>query len=170
MSQGYQTAPQGNGLAVAALVLGILGVLVSWIPCVGWVLGLLLAILAIIFGFVGKGKASQGAPYGGVAIAGLASGFLALIISVGMPLVLSMIAKKAIDQQGGFQGIMEKAKEDAQRQMDEATRQMEQQQKGMELQIDEGKKAVESPVKAPGDATKPQEPAPDSPPPKKENP
>ena len=170
MSQSYQTTPQGNGLAVAALVLGILGVLVSWIPCVGWVLGLLLAVLAIIFGFVGKGKASQGAPHGGVAIAGLATGFLALIIAIGVPLWIFVVAKGEIDKQGGIKGIVEKAQQEAQKQMDEAGRQMEEQQKGMEIQIDEGKKAIEAPTKDPGDATKPQEPTTDSPPPKKDNP
>lgn len=170
MSQGYQTAPQGNGLAVAALVLGILGVLVSWIPCVGWVLGLLLAVLAIIFGFVGKGKASQGAPHGGVAIAGLVCGFLALIISVGVPVVGGLFFAKTVQQQGGFEGIMQKAQQDAQRQMDEATRQMEEQQKAMELQFDEAKKAVESPLTDPTVVPKSQEPSKDAPPPKSDNP
>ena len=155
MSQGYQTTPQGNGLAVAALVLGILGVLVSWIPCVGWVLGLLLAVLAIIFGFVGKGKASQGAPHGGVAIAGLACGFLAMVISIGIPLAGALIVGKAVQEQGGFQGIIEKAQQEAQKQMDESARQMEEQQKAMELQFDETKKAIEPPTKDSGDATKP---------------
>ena len=146
MSQG-QVAPQGNGLAVAALVTGILGVLVGWIPCVGWVIGTLLAVLAIIFGFVGKSKASQGAPHGGLAIAGLATGFLALIISIGVPLAGTVFFARAVQEQGGFQGIIEKAKEDAQRQMDEADRQMQEQQKAMELQIEQDKKAAEPPEK-----------------------
>ena len=167
MSQGYQTAPQGNGLAVAALIVGILGVLVSWIPCVGWVLGLLLAVLAIIFGFVGKGNASRGAPYGGVAIAGLACGFLALIISIGIPLAGALIVGKAVQQQGGFQGMIEKVQEEAQRQMDETARQAEEQQQAMELQIDEGKKDTESPEKNPDGS---QGPSKNSPPPNNETP
>jgi hypothetical protein len=160
MSQGYQTTQQGNGLAVAALVLGIIGVLVSWIPCVGTILGILLAVLAIIFGFVGKSKANQGAPHGGLAIAGLAAGFLALIVSIGIPLVGLAIVGTAVhdqvQQQGGFEGMMKQAQEEGQRQMDDAARQAEEQQKSMELQIDDAKKATEPPAKDPGEPPKPQ--------------
>lgn len=56
MSQG-QVAPQGNGIAVAGLVLGLIGLLLAvatgWIPCVGLMLPLIPTVLAIIFGFVG---------------------------------------------------------------------------------------------------------------------
>lgn len=181
MSQGYQTAPQGNGLAVTALVLGILGVLVSWIPCVGWVLGLLFAVLAIIFGFVGKSKASQGAPYGGVAIAGLATGFLALIIAIGVPLWIFVVAKGEIDKQGGIQGIMEKAKDEAQKQMDESQRQMEVQLKQQKQMEDDGQRQKEEQLKqmelqiethkqSDEPTAKPAEPSKDSPPGKTDNP
>ena len=76
--QAVETAPaptKGGGLAVAALVLGIIGVLFGLIPLtffMAWVLG----VLALIFGLVGRGKArarrtmaTWGAVLGAVAIA-----------------------------------------------------------------------------------------------------
>ena len=167
MSQG-QVAPQGNPMAVSALVLGIIGVLVSWIPCVGWFLGLLLGVLAVIFGFVGKGRAAEGAPYGGAAIAGLACGVLALVIAVGVPLAGFLVAKKAIDQQGGLEGIIKKAQDETQRQVDEAARRIEQQQKATDIQIEDERRkpgAKQSDQGVPGATTpKPAGPSRESPP------
>jgi hypothetical protein len=71
-----QQAPsQGNGLAVAALVLGILAVVLFWTVRPGLILG----ILATIFGGVGLAKANKGAPYKGLAIAGLVLGVLTIV-------------------------------------------------------------------------------------------
>ena len=44
-----------NGMGIAALVLGIIGLLLSWFPFV-WIT----AILAIIFGAIGAKRASRG--------------------------------------------------------------------------------------------------------------
>lgn len=74
---GYQTpyAPQGGGgMGVASMVLGILGLLTFWIWCSGLVLGL----LAVIFGAVGvKRQAGKG-----MAIAGLVCGCIALGLAI----------------------------------------------------------------------------------------
>lgn len=72
--QGYASAggpAPSKGLAVTALVLGILGLLLCWVPIVG----VALAILAIVFGIVAVRR-----PAGkGMAITGLVLGVLALI-------------------------------------------------------------------------------------------
>ncbi len=77
-----QAAPQeGNGMAVSSLVLGIIGVIMSFIPIIGvvaWILG----PLAIVFGAVGRGKAKRGAPYGGMALAGLILGIVTVGIAI----------------------------------------------------------------------------------------
>jgi hypothetical protein len=77
---GYGAPPpnRSNGLAVAALVCGIVGLL-----CFGFILG----PLAIIFGGVGMSRANQGADHKGLAVAGLVLGivdvaFLVLFIAV----------------------------------------------------------------------------------------
>jgi hypothetical protein len=51
--------PSTNGLAITALILGIVGAALSLIPIVGPFLCWLPALLAIIFGFIGLGTASR---------------------------------------------------------------------------------------------------------------
>lgn len=72
MENQVPAAPKKNGLAVAGLVLGIIGIVFCWIPVVNfisWILG----ILAFIFGLVGViGKK----PKKGAAIAAMILGVL----------------------------------------------------------------------------------------------
>lgn len=86
----YGTAPK-NGLGTAALVLGIIGVVLSWTVYLGVILG----ALAIIFGGIGLGRAKRGeATNRGSAMAGLVLGIvaialLALLVVVGVGLYAS---------------------------------------------------------------------------------
>ncbi|WP_241840445.1 hypothetical protein [Fictibacillus sp. S7] len=58
--------PQGNGMAVSSLVLGVVGLALGIIPFFGWFL-LPAWILAIVFGAVGlKRKQSKGMSYTGL--------------------------------------------------------------------------------------------------------
>jgi hypothetical protein len=69
------TAPR-NGLGTAALVLGIIGVLTCWSVFGGIILGL----VAVILGFIGHARVRRGeATNGGVSIAGIVLGFVAMI-------------------------------------------------------------------------------------------
>ena len=75
----YAGGRRSNGMGVAALVLGIVALFLSWIP----VLGLGLAVLAVIFGILGLSKARRGlADNRGMAIAGLVLGGIALLIGL----------------------------------------------------------------------------------------
>jgi hypothetical protein len=68
-----------NGFGVTALVLGIVGVVLSWVP----VLGGILAVLAVVFGGLGYARARQGqATNQGMTIAGLVLGVIAFVIQV----------------------------------------------------------------------------------------
>jgi hypothetical protein len=63
--------PQGNGMAVAALVVGLIGLLLF---------GVVMGILAIIFGAIGIGKANAlGGKGKGMAIAGLILGVVDIL-------------------------------------------------------------------------------------------
>jgi heme/copper-type cytochrome/quinol oxidase subunit 2 len=78
---GYQPPPTGpkNGLGIAALVIAILGLVFCWTVIGGVVLG----VVAVIIGIVGRGRAKRGqATNGGVAIAGAVLGLLAVIVSL----------------------------------------------------------------------------------------
>ncbi len=82
---GYGHAPANrgtNGVAIGALVLGLLSV-----PLGLFVIGGLLGLLAIILGFVGVKKANQMAGSGkGMAITGIVSGLLGLALAVAITL------------------------------------------------------------------------------------
>jgi len=78
---GYQPPPTGpkNGLGIAALVIAILGLVFCWTVIGGVVLG----VVAVIIGILGRGRAKRGqATNGGVAIAGVLLGVLAVILSL----------------------------------------------------------------------------------------
>ena len=70
---GYPGPPQSepkNGLGLAALILAIIGLLLCWSVAGGIVLG----VVAVILGFLGRGRVKRGeADNGGVAIAGIAA-------------------------------------------------------------------------------------------------
>lgn len=70
----YVQAAPGNGLAVTALVLGIIGLVLSMVPFIPYPL----AILAIIFGAVGLKKQIKK----GLAITGIVTGIITLALKV----------------------------------------------------------------------------------------
>ena len=74
----YQVTQPTNGLAVAALVVGIVGVVLFWTVWGGVILG----ILGLVFGAVGLSKANRGGPNKGMAVAGLILGGVALVGSI----------------------------------------------------------------------------------------
>ena len=74
---GYGPPRPSSGLAVAALVVGIIGVLTSFV-----VLGGVLGIVALVLGIIGLGKARRGLASGrGMAITGIVLGVLAILIA-----------------------------------------------------------------------------------------
>jgi type II secretory pathway pseudopilin PulG len=71
--------PQGNGLAIAGLITGILSVVL----CFLWFVGPILAILAIIFGAIGMSRAKkQGGRGKGAALAGLILGIVGIVLAI----------------------------------------------------------------------------------------
>ena len=78
---GGHEPPPRNGIAVAAMVCGIIASLIAWIPFLV-VVGLILAILAVVFGIQGLKRAGAAERGRGVAIAGLVTGVVGLVLSV----------------------------------------------------------------------------------------
>lgn len=102
----------GNGIAIAALVLGIVSLALFCI----WYVALPCAILAIVFGNIGRKRARAGAPGGNMATGGLICGVIALGIAVLM--IGLFCAGISLLGTAGF--------EEFQKAMEEATRQLEQ--------------------------------------------
>lgn len=64
---------KSNGLGTAGFVLALIGLFLSWIPVLGWIIW----ILGLIFSFVGVFKSPRG-----LAIAGLVISLIGLIILI----------------------------------------------------------------------------------------
>jgi len=71
-------APATGGLAVAALIVGIVGVVLSFTVVFGFVLG----AAAIVLGAIAIGRARTGAGGKGMGIAGLALGCVAIVFAI----------------------------------------------------------------------------------------
>jgi hypothetical protein len=73
------SGPRNNGMGVAALVLGIVGLVLSWTVIGGVVLG----ILALVFGLIGRGRVRRReADNGGQAVAGVTLGSIAIVLGI----------------------------------------------------------------------------------------
>ncbi len=68
-------------MGIASLVLGIVALVVAWIPCIG-VYTVILSIVGLILGAVGISKAKKTGQGKGVAIAGLVLNIIATAISI----------------------------------------------------------------------------------------
>lgn len=91
-----------NGMGTAALVLGILGFLGSFI-----VVGIILDLLAIVFGIIGRGRAKRlEASNGGAALAGLVLGVLGVLIAIVIGLLLGGAIATFL-RYGGAQSIQQ---------------------------------------------------------------
>jgi len=70
---------EGNGMAVAAMVLGILGLVLSFVAGAGFICGL----LGLIFGIIGIKKAGRiGGKGKGMALTGLITGSIGMLINL----------------------------------------------------------------------------------------
>ncbi len=73
---------RSNGPAIASLVTGILALLLSWIPGIN-LIAVLLAIAALVTGFIGlRNAARPGVGGKGMAITGLVTGVLAILLTI----------------------------------------------------------------------------------------
>ena len=86
-----------NGLGIAALILGIIGVVIGIIPFFFWVAGIL-GVIGLILGFVGRGRAKRGeATNGTMALWGIITSAVAVVVSI-VGLVILLIAVADLDQ------------------------------------------------------------------------
>lgn len=109
-----------NGMGIAALVLGLFALALSW-TIIG---GLLLGLLALIFGLIGRARAKRGeATNGGLSIAGAVVGVVGLLISVGLVVFgISLInspagqdMRQCIEQSRGDAAALQECREEFQR-------------------------------------------------------
>lgn len=85
----------GKGLGVAALILGIIGLILCFIPVIN-VFGVILAITALILGIVGMIIAKKKGGSKGMALTGLILGALGIIIFIVMYAVVFAAASEEL--------------------------------------------------------------------------
>ena len=89
--------PARNGLAITSLVLGILALATCWLALPGIILG----ILAVIFGGIGLARArTDRVSNKGMAIAGMITGVLAAVVGTVLVIVAVRIASDCQEQFG----------------------------------------------------------------------
>ncbi len=88
--QPLQTPPKTDGFAITSMVLGIIAVITCYF-------GIILGTVAVIFGHLSIGKMKREPSLGGkgMAIAGLATGYVAIAISVVSGIMLFFAASEA---------------------------------------------------------------------------
>ena len=100
-------AEQRNGLGIASLVLAIIGLLSVWVPVVN-IVSMGLGLVAVVVGFFARGRVKRGAANnGGVAVAGIVLGALAIIVGLAF-IALYMTVWKDVGG-GDYIGCMQKA-------------------------------------------------------------
>lgn len=72
-------AQPNNGLGIASMVLGIISLVTCWL----WGLGIILGVLALIFGIIGRKRAKRGgATNNAMAVAGITTGAIGIALGV----------------------------------------------------------------------------------------
>ena len=66
-------------MAVASLILGILSIVLSWIPVAGWIICLIMGVVAIVLGVLGRKKQPEKK---GMAVAGMVMGIIGVVFSL----------------------------------------------------------------------------------------
>ncbi|MFJ8233024.1 DUF4190 domain-containing protein [Streptomyces sp. NPDC094448] len=89
--------PPGNGMGVAALVLGIIGIILGLAVFLFW-LSWLPALLALVFGIIGVSQARKGpATNKGMALGGVIMGSIGLLLSIAGGLLTVFVVEEADD-------------------------------------------------------------------------
>jgi hypothetical protein len=86
----------GNGMATAALTCGIISLALGWIPVV-FAVGLVLAVLAVVFGVIGLRRSRDIGRGRGFAIAGVITGSVGVLVAMG-GLAFTVVVYRAIDR------------------------------------------------------------------------
>lgn len=73
---------EGNALAIAALVVGVLSIIGAFFTA--GVLGVILGIIAVVLGVLGRRKVTSGrtTQHGGLALAGIITGVIGIVLGI----------------------------------------------------------------------------------------
>lgn len=89
-----QTSNAGQGLGIASLVLGIVALILAFIPCFGWI-ALIPGIIAIILAVVALSQASQARAPKGIIIAALVISILGTSVAAVWGVIIGTVASQS---------------------------------------------------------------------------
>ena len=87
--------PNGKNLGIAGMILGIIAIIVSFVPCFGW-WAIVLAVVGLVLSAISMTQAKKAGASKGMAIAGLICSILAIIIGT----IWIFIIAKAVTEGG----------------------------------------------------------------------
>ena len=85
----------GKGMSIAAMVLGIVALVFSFLPVVGWA-GIIIAIVGLVLAVIGKKKAREVNAPTGMATAGLVMS----IIALGLAILITIVCLACVGAAG----------------------------------------------------------------------
>ena len=89
-SQEEETENSGNGLALTAMITGIIGLILAFIPLIGF-LSWIICPIAAILGFIALGKSTGK----GMAITGIITGILGVLVCIAWITIFAAIGSAA---------------------------------------------------------------------------
>lgn len=97
----------GKGLGIAGMILGIVAIIVSFVPCFGW-WAVVLAVVGVVLSAISLSQASKAGASKGMAIAGLICSILAIIIGSIWIFVIAKATSEistALEQSGALDSL-----------------------------------------------------------------
>lgn len=109
MEANNASTPSGNGrgLGIAGMILGIVAIVVSFIPCFGW-WAMVLAVVGLVLSAISMSHAKKAGASRGMAIAGLICSIIAIIIVIVWITLFAKgidMAKDALEQSGAMDSL-----------------------------------------------------------------
>ncbi len=123
-----------NGLGIAGLVVGIIGLLVSFIPCFG-LFALFIGILGIVLSGIGLYMANKGKFEKGLVIAGLVISILATMIALFQWTVAGAAISQADKESGTLIERLEEINKENQERLDREMEEMQNEQDSLDGNI-----------------------------------
>ena len=111
LNVNVKVKPHSSSLGIVSLILGILGLVICWMPCIG-ILGMPLSAVGLVLGIIGliialtRGGAGIGWPIGGIVVSGLAL-LIAGLITIALVGATTAVEERRAEERSKPKGTLE---------------------------------------------------------------
>lgn len=124
----------GQGLGIAALIMGIISFVVAFIPCIG-MLAIVTSVVAIVLGSIGLSQASRsGSQHKGLNTGGLVVGVIALFVAIIQIAIIIGIASNSGGVGNKVEKIINNIQKDVRREIEDGN---------LKITFDDGEDKIE---------------------------